>query len=442
MRSVTVIWIILVMIGTGMAKTRINPNVAGKCMTCHKEKTPGLYKQWHVSAHAEHNITCLNCHSADKGDKDAFMHEGALIATLVTPKDCGTCHEKEAKEVQASYHATAGKILDSKDAYLAHVAGGKPVAVTGCENCHGGVVKIDKKSPNMLSQDSWPNSGIGRINPDGSLGSCTACHTRHSFSKMQARQPEACSKCHLGPDHPQKEIYAESKHGNAYYTHKSEMNLKADRWIVGQDYFEAPTCATCHMSAEPKAGVTHDVGLRLSWTLRPPISKHKDNWKNKRKNMTQVCQNCHGEYFVNGHFYQFDALVNLYNDKFAKPATEIINLVKKKKLLKNPAAFSNELEWAYWELWHHEGRRARHGAAMMGPDYTWWHGIYDVAHNFYFRFLPEARKLNDPDVNAMIDKLLSTDPMHKWLSQNTKELKAKIRSGEMQKIYQKFYKKK
>ena len=30
----------------------------------------------------------------------------------------------------------------------------------------------------------------------------------------------------------------------------------------------------------------------------------------------------------------------------------------------------NELGWHWWELWHHEGRRARHGAAMMGPDYT------------------------------------------------------------------------
>jgi len=439
MRLVTFVLTLLVMASFGLAGKQINPDAAGKCMTCHKDKSPGLYKQWYTSSHAEHGVTCINCHGAQRGDKDAFMHEGALIATLVTPKDCGNCHEKEAKEVQASYHATAGKILDSKDAYLAHVAGGKPVAVAGCENCHGGVVKIDAKSPNMLSKDSWPNAGIGRINPDGSLGSCTPCHTRHAFSKKQARQPEACSKCHLGPDHPQKEVYEESKHGNAYYTHKDEMNLGADRWVVGVDYYEAPTCATCHMSATPTSAVTHDVGKRLSWTLRPPISKHKDNWKQKRENMEKVCVNCHGKSFADGHYYQFDALVRLYNEKFAKPATEIMKIVRSKKLMENPAAFSNELEWAYWELWHHEGRRARHGAAMMGPDYTWWHGIYDVAHNFYFRLIPEARKLNDKDVNAYIDKLLSTDPMHKWLAQDTKVLKKKIRSGEMQKIYQKLY---
>nr|MEE4267456.1 hypothetical protein [Candidatus Krumholzibacteria bacterium] len=99
-------------------------SVAGKCMTCHKEKSLGLYNQWYKSEHAKHNVTCLDCHKASKGEADAYMHEGALIATLVTPKDCGTCHEKETAEVTASYHAHAGEILESADAYLAHAAGG------------------------------------------------------------------------------------------------------------------------------------------------------------------------------------------------------------------------------------------------------------------------------------------------------------------------------
>lgn len=431
--------LVLAILLPSVLSAQTDAQAAGKCMTCHKEKSPGLYQQWFMSQHAMHKITCIDCHGAQKGDKDGFMHEGALIATLVTPKDCGVCHKKEAEEVENSYHATAGEILDSQDAYLAHVAGGEPAAITGCESCHGGKIQIDPNSPNMLSKKGWPNSGIGRLNPDGSKGSCNACHTRHSFSIAQARKPEACSKCHLGPDHPQKEIYEESKHGNAYYTHTEDMNIDSDRWIVGVDYFEAPTCATCHMSATTSMPVTHDVGKRISWTLRPPVSKHNDNWQAKRNNMKTVCVTCHSSTFADGHYYQFDALVNLYNEKFAKPAGEIMKIVKERKLMKNPASFSNKIEWIYWELWHHEGRRTRHGAAMMGPDYTWWHGIYDVAQHFYFKMIPEAKKFNDPELNAYLDDLLNNDPMHTWMNTPTGELKEKIRSGEMQDIYQKLF---
>jgi hydroxylamine dehydrogenase len=413
-------------------------SVDGKCMTCHKEKSPGLYRQWKMSNHAMHNVTCLDCHKAAKGESDGFMHEGALIATLVTPKDCGICHAKEASQVDASHHATAGLILDSNDAYLPHAAGGAPASIMGCESCHGSKVEIDPNSPNKLSMKSWPNSGIGRLNPDGSKGACTACHTRHSFSKAQARRPEACSKCHLGPDHPQKEIYEESKHGNAFYTHVEDMNLDADRWIVGVDYYEAPTCATCHMSATQTQPVSHDVGQRLSWNLRAPVSKKMENWEQKRANMADVCQNCHGSQFAKGHYYQLDALVALYNDKFGIPAKQVMDLIKKKDLLEHPAAFSNEIEWEYWELWHHEGRRARHGAAMFGPDYTWWHGFYDVAHNYYFKFLPSARELDDPDVNALIDEIMA-DPMNAWFNRPTAEIKADIKSGALPAVYENLF---
>lgn len=425
---------VLLVLAMAGAVPAADDTTEGKCMTCHKEKSPGLYRQWHGSQHAIHNVTCLDCHQAARGDADGFQHEGALIATLVTPKDCGKCHEKEAREVQASHHATAGEILESNDAYLAHAAGGHPVVITGCESCHGGKVQIDPQSPNMLSVKSWPNSGIGRLNPDGSKGACSACHTRHAFSKAQARRPEACSKCHLGPDHPQKEVYEESKHGNAFYTHLDDMNLDADRWVVGVDYFEAPTCATCHMSATPGQPVTHDVGNRISWTLRPIVSKKLENWEQKRANMQDVCRNCHGQQFVDGHYHQYDALVTLYNEKFAKPAKQVMDLVRERQLLEHPAAFSNEIEWEFWELWHHEGRRTRHGAAMMGPDYTWWHGMYDVAHNFYFEFLHSAKALDDPEVNALIDRIMQ-DPMHQWFNRPTPEIKADIRDGKLPATY-------
>ena len=427
--------LLVTMSAGGAAAQAADEVVAGQCMVCHKGVSVGLYSQWRQSEHGRHGITCMACHGAERTDADAFEHHGALIATLVTPRDCGRCHARQAEEVENSHHATAGLILESADAYLANVAGGHPIAIVGCESCHGSKVVVDPSSPNRLSPQAWPNSGIGRLNPDGSKGSCNACHTRHSFSEAQARQPEACSKCHLGPDHPQKEVYEESKHGNAYYTHREDMNLESDAWVVGVDYFEAPTCATCHMSATTAQGATHDVGQRLKWTLRPPVSKRQEDWEQKRANMAEVCLACHGKTFAEGHFYQFDAVVRLYDAKFAIPAGEIMALVKERKLLERPAAFGNEIEWYYWELWHHEGRRARHGAAMMGPDYAWWHGMYDVIHNFYFEFLPAARELHDAEVDAYVDKLISSDPMHQWIGQSTADLKQAIRSGELQKKY-------
>ena len=83
--------IIFSFVVVGVVFSQKNERVAGKCMTCHKEVSTGLYKQWFESAHGEHNVTCIDCHGASKSDRDAFTHYDATIATLVTPKDCGNC---------------------------------------------------------------------------------------------------------------------------------------------------------------------------------------------------------------------------------------------------------------------------------------------------------------------------------------------------------------
>ncbi len=141
-----------------------------------------------------------------------------------------------------------------------------------------GRISRDENGKPLIYAETWPNTGIGRLNLDGSRGSCTACHSRHDCSPRRARQPENCGKCHLGPDHPQKEIYEESKHGIAYRDLKDDMNLDAEEWILGRDYAAAPTCATCHMSGNIRNGgrITHDPGERISWTNRPPVSRVMD----------------------------------------------------------------------------------------------------------------------------------------------------------------------
>jgi hypothetical protein len=93
---------------------------------------------------------------------------------------------------------------------------------------------------------------------------------------------------------------------------------------------------------------------------------------------------------VDAFYIQYDALLELYKDKFAQPGLDLMAAAK--PLLK-PVNFSNKIDWIWFELWHHEGRRARHGASMMGPDITHWHGTYEVAKTFYTELIPELEEL-------------------------------------------------
>ncbi len=115
-------------------------------------------------------------------------------------------------------------------------------------------------------------------------------------------------------------------------------------------------------------------------------------------------------------------------------------MIRERKLLENPASFSNKIEWTYWEFWHHEGRRARHGAAMMGPDYTWWHGFYEIAQHFYFKLPARGPRVRRSRCGCVHRRdALDNDPMHNWVREQTDDLKKQIRSGEMQKIYARFF---
>lgn len=489
--------------GTKSTPKKTSPPKYGKsqeCVACHESMQIGITTQWQDSRHAKAGVGCYDCHHADASDADAFEHNGETIAVIVTPRDCASCHKNEDVEFEGSHHAKAGNILASLDNYLAEVAEGArepfnphsptpgremPPTVnglaslqSGCMQCHGAKVRLvakdggtvtaddlkpgaDGKPTNAAAVDriardgegkpilataTWPNTGIGRLNLDGSRGSCTACHSRHDFSPRRARQPENCGKCHLGPDHPQKEVYDESKHGIAFRDLREKMNLDSKSWILGKDYTQAPTCATCHMSATASGlKVTHDPGERISWTNRPPISlamdtdaDHKvvtevdpekrkalvvDSAMQKRDRMKQVCGTCHSGAYVDSFYKQYDDFVVLYGEKFAKPGAALMKEMYAQGLLTDKQ-FDEKIEWDWYFLWHHEGRRARHGAAMMAPDYAHWHGMFEVADRFYMSLIPEAREIvrtaaangkkeQADKVSTLIDSILAR-PEHAW----------------------------
>jgi hypothetical protein len=252
------------------------------------------------------------------------------------------------------------------------------------------VVTVDDEG--KIDPDTWPNVGVGRINPDGSKGSCSSCHTRHRFDVAEARRPEACDQCHLGPDHPQIEIYEESKHGTLYHAYQDEYNFDAapGTWTPGEDY-RAPTCASCHMSGVGTVSTTHDVTERLSWETQAPLTVRPSefgafpadtNWEEERDKMKSICNQCHGDAWTNDHYTSLDNAVENYNENYFKPAKAKLDELYEKGLMDDSKFFDEPLEWEFYELWHHEGRRARMGVAMMAPDYAWWHGFYECKHRF------------------------------------------------------------
>ncbi len=375
-----------------------------KCIECHMKQSPGMVHDWKNSRHAHAGVSCLDCHKHDKSHPMAKKHgndvKGLYVSKMVSPKTCAQCHPNEVKEFGESGHHR-GRLQYSNKAGLQklmnvhegrnHPKFGTKPEVTGCTQCHGSIIKLDKKG--NPHPDTWPNAGIATVWPDGSVGNCAACHTRHKFDIAEARKPVACASCHLGPDHPDIEIFNNSKHGQIFNAegHKWKFDDPPGAWEPGVSY-RGPTCATCHMSGIGDLTPTHNVSRRLKWNLwakkskirnsKDPMSALTGDGKKGRSEMSKVCSNCHSSGHTKNFFIQADGAIQLYNEAYFKPAENMRKELAAKGLLKkNP--WDDKFQKVYYHLWHHEGRRARQGAAMGAPDYAHWHGFFELMQDLY-----------------------------------------------------------
>jgi len=369
-----------------------------ECIQCHKSATPAVYGQWLTGKHYGSYVGCYECHGAEKSDGDAFKHNGKLISVIVSPKDCSKCHENEVNRFSQSGHSTAAGLLmtnelgiffgdyvtgDRKFKRPGFPRGVSAAGVNGCWKCHG--YKVNVNESGKIDPATWPNKGIGRINPDGSKGNCGACHSAHGFSSAQARQPESCSGCHTGSSsHYIFAIYKESRHGINYYTNKDKMNLDSPGWVPGATYFAAPTCATCHMSATMDMPVTHNVSLRKS--------PEKQEFINEK--MGKVCSACHYGNFVINFKLQYKGEIDFYNRKWITPGTalyckalEVLRAMEGKKF----RSLTHPIDYI-WLDFSGSASQARLAAAMMGQFYVDQSNIA-LAEIWFSEFVPALKEI-------------------------------------------------
>ena len=356
------------------------PNAAlvkatGKCAECHLRQQYSVVHEYEMSRHGEKGVTCLDCHqpATNQQGKD---HNGFVITAQMTSGNCRSCHEGIYHEFERSRHAAVSW------AAVYGAEGLSPEQVSFAEKYQPGYANrpphpfVKLEGASAIASGCAQCHSIGKPNSDGTIGTCTACHTRHTSSVEIARLPRTCGQCHMGPDHSQIEIYEESRHGVLFEAQRDQLNLKAEpKSLTTRDMF-VPTCATCHMSGINGLKVTHDPSERLSYYLADAISKQRPNYQIARDNMKQVCSQCHASTLVTRVFDQADKVLVDTNTK-VQAAKDIVDGLRKDNLISGPP-FSQPVDFLYFDLWHYDGRTAKHGAFMGGTDFVQWHGNYPI----------------------------------------------------------------
>jgi hydroxylamine dehydrogenase len=382
-------------VGTGLGRVdqgRVDAlaNSRNDCVTCHRRETPGIVEQYGASTMAAAEVVCQDCHEVAADYPGAVEHEGTYVLPMPTTAMCSECHATEVAQFNRSRHGLPAYVAYAgteglSDEHLAfyqriteadpppnpernalYALEGEEITQFACEQCHD----------------------VGKPMADGSVGDCTKCHLRHEFSLSQVRKPETCNYCHIGPDHPQYEIYVESPHGIAYATGGDTWNWDAEPGTLTVDDFPAPTCATCHISGFGTQATTHDVGERLTWYLFSPVSERRPSWQDNRLRMQGVCFECHNQDFVEDYYDNGDLAVEHVNE-WVRESQAITQPLAENGLLTDEP-FDEPIDFTSFNLWHHWGRTAKFGVWMQGPDYTQWHGAYEVLHD-----LAELREMTD-----------------------------------------------
>jgi hypothetical protein len=476
---------IVLLAGSGRCADIPLSDASTECIDCHEMIHPGIVSGWKKSRHARITprkalaanslakrvsassvaaelqdvaVGCAECHtSRPQAHADTFEHNGYDIHVVVSPKDCATCHPRETEQYSNNLMSHAYGNLSGNSLYsrLKHsiigesqlskgkILFGPPdaaVEADACYYCHGTKLEVIGTAVRVTELagelefpkiKGWPNQGVGRINLDGSLGSCSACHTRHTFSIAMARKPYTCKECHVGPDVPAYKVYASSKHGNIFSSLHESWSFDTVPWTIGKD-FTAPTCATCHISLlvnndeEVVVERTHQMNNRLPWRIYGLIYAHphpqspdttiirneagqplptgldgkmaskfligEGEMAKRTQSMQSACLGCHGTSWVQGHWDKFENTIHQINAE-TLTATLVMGDIWKHGFAEaldrggNPFDEAVEKKWAL--AWLFYGNSIRFASSMAGG------GDYGVFAGGRYQLSQTIVELND-----------------------------------------------
>lgn len=377
------------------------------CIGCHTKVSPGMVKDYNVSAHAENDVTCSSCHGDAHSTAEDFKK-----ALLPDEHVCAECHEEQVDQFSHGKHnfgwTTLNAIPATHSAPDELIEGGR-----GCGGCHNmGIKTEDQKLEQRAKGYRYQTN------------SCDECHTRHSFSKKEAQNPRACQQCHMGYDHPQWEMWSSSKHGM--------------RWFVQQngdlpEGAAAPTCQTCHLpdgnhanetawgflgvrlplpddeqAAADRVTILKALGVLDPETGNPtPIldavkavrmaKLDQESWQVERDKMLKTCSQCHSMNYAKQQLDMGDSIM-MKADRLMAEAIETIAALYKDGIIKQPANYpanypflltfmhTNGERWdkdldklsyidqVLVQMYMKHRMRTYQGFFHVNPDYAYWYG--------------------------------------------------------------------
>lgn len=407
------------------------------CAPCHAKFHPTIVRQFQEAAMGKpgtqnplviyplRQITCADCHGTDH---DVIMASKGRVPETI----CGGCHgpiyQEHVLDAGHSYGPGPGKLGINWERNIGvphYKQMPRKVMEMGCDACHAQAGATDDRYWSSQEQKYVDTSSLPYRN------GCIACHTRHAFNLTEARKPEACYTCHMGPDHPNYEAYMSSKHGSIYVARGAAWN-----WTVpmADAKYETPTCAYCHMVYVDSTGArvkSHNMTRKIIWGFgaQAATGELRDLAvlpanRAKRNEMVKVCLNCHSEDKARGYLRSADAH-KLAGDALVVEARDILSglyaagLIRPSHgqasagLLPGPRFSAVQLpggaaqhsptslyydvtpvEREYFDMFFFSALKSYKGAFHMSPDYAWWYGYADeLGHLATIR--DDAKRLHD-----------------------------------------------